>query len=68
MCKDKKTFSIFVIKMEDYDEKTMHPHLFSMLSGPQLHAIHPSIACLLSFKSMSFMLQKHSFHKNRAYL
>ena len=63
MCKDKKTFSILVIEMEDYDEKTMHPHLFSMLSGPQLHATHPSTACLLYFKSIAFISIEHAFHE-----
>jgi hypothetical protein len=66
MCKDKKTFSILVIKMEDYDEKTMHPHLFSMLPGPQLHCFHTSTARLLSFNSMPFILQQHVFYPSKA--
>ncbi len=56
--------------MEDYDEKTVHPHLFSMLSGlnstafiRQLHAFYPSTACLLYFKSIAFISIEDAFHE-----
>lgn len=56
--------------MEDNDEKTVHPHLFSMLLGlnctafiRQLHAFYTSKACLLSFKSIAFISIEHAFNE-----
>ena len=56
--------------MEDYDEKTVHPHLFSMLPGLncmplilQQHAFYTSKAWLLSFNSIAFISLEHAFHE-----